>query len=211
MTGIDPAALARKDRYRLLIGAVVPRPIAWITTVDAAGTVNLAPFSFFNGVTAHPLVLSVAIAHREPLKDTLRNLRASGEAVVQIAPPEQLRNVHQSGGEYGSTVSEAHELGLELLPSQHVRPPRLACAQVAFECRLLQEVPVGDPATSLCLLTAIHVHVAAAIAGADGLPDPHRLRAPARLGDRCYLGGEAWQVVDLPAQSVPPGKGLAGR
>jgi flavin reductase (DIM6/NTAB) family NADH-FMN oxidoreductase RutF len=210
MDGIDPAALTRKDRYRLLIGAVVPRPIAWITTVDGAGTVNLAPFSFFNGVTANPLVLSIAIAQRDPLKDTLRNLRASGEAVVQIAPPEQMRNVHQSGGEYASAVSETQELGLELIPSQRVRPPRLACAQVAFECRLLQEVPVGDPPTSLCLLSAIHVHVAAAIAGADGLPDPHRLRAPARLGDRCYLDGEAWRVVDLPAQQVPPGKGLAG-
>lgn len=211
MTGIDPAALERKDRYRLLIGAIAPRPIAWITTIDAAGVVNLAPFSFFNGVTAQPLVLSISIAHREPLKDTLRNLRANGEAVVHIAPPDQVRNLHQSGGEYAPGISETSELGLALVPSERVRPPRLACAQVAFECRLLQEIPVGDPPTTLCLLTAIHVHVAPAIAGADGLPDPHRLRAPARLGDRCYLDAAVWQVLDLPAQQVPPGKGLASR
>jgi flavin reductase (DIM6/NTAB) family NADH-FMN oxidoreductase RutF len=204
----DPTTADRRAAYRWLIGCVVPRPIAWITTLSDTGVVNLAPFSFFNGVTASPMILSVAIAHREPLKDTLRNLRANREAVVHIAPPSRLAEVHQSGGDYASSVSEAGELGLATVPSTVVRPPRLAEAQVAFECRLLQEIPVGTPATTLCLLEVVHLHAADAILGADGFPDPHRLSAPARLGNRSYLDGHHWTVVDQPLQVVPEGKRL---
>jgi flavin reductase (DIM6/NTAB) family NADH-FMN oxidoreductase RutF len=203
---IDPAQIDRRAAYRWLIGCVVPRPIAWITTRSAAGVVNLAPFSFFNGVTASPMVLSVAIAHREPIKDTLRNLRATREAVVHIAPPARLAEVHQSGGEYAAAVSEVDELGLATAPSTIVGPPRLAEARVAFECRLLQEIPVGEPATTLCLLEVVHLHAADGILAADGFPDPHKLSAPARLGNRSYLDGNGWTVIDQPLQVVPEGK-----
>lgn len=205
---VDPAALAALDRYRLLIGSVVPRPIAWITTIDAAGRANLAPFSFFTGVTASPPTLAVAIAHREPEKDTLANLRLNGEAVVHLVPPALLEACHQSGAAYAHAVSEIAELGLATLPGEAVRPPRLAAAQVALECRLAQIIPVGEPATALCLLTVLRAHVDPAVAGADGLPDPHRLVAAARLGGRAYLAADAWPVRDLPAQVAPPGKGL---
>jgi len=206
---IDLSQIDRRAAYRWLIGCVVPRPIAWITTQSAAGVVNLAPFSFFNGVTASPMVLSVAIAHRDPIKDTLRNLRATREAVVHIAPPALLADVHQSGGDYAASVSEVGELGLKTVPSTVVRPPRLADAQVAFECRLLQEIPVGDPATTLCLLEVIHLHAAEGILAADGFPDPHKHSAPARLGNRSYLDGNGWTVVDQAVQVVPEGKRIS--
>jgi flavin reductase (DIM6/NTAB) family NADH-FMN oxidoreductase RutF len=210
MPGLDPAALAPRDRYRLLIGAVVPRPIAWVTTLSAGGVVNLAPFSFFNGVTATPPTVSISIAYREPCKDTLANLRRSREAVVHLAGPEQYREVHQSGGEYAATVSEAAELGLELVPGSRVAVPRLAAVAVALECRLAQEIAVGEPPCSLCLLEVVYAHVASAVAGADGLPDPRLHRALARLGGRSYLVSAEWPVVELPAQQVPPGLGLPG-
>lgn len=205
---IDPAQLDRRLAYRWLIGCVVPRPIAWITTQSAAGVVNLAPFSFFNGVSSSPMVLSIAIAHREPIKDTLRNLRTTGEAVVHIAPPSRLAEVHQSGGDYAASVSEVGELGLKTLASTVVRPPRLADTQVAFECRLLQEIPVGNPATALCLLEVVQLHASDAILAADGFPDPHKFSAPARLGNRSYLDGNGWTVVDQAVQQVPEGKRL---
>ncbi len=208
MPGFDPADLVARDCYRLLIGAVVPRPIAWVTTLSPGGVVNLAPFSFFNGVTATPPTVSIAIAHREPPKDTLANLRRDRQAVVHLASPEQLRAVHQSGGEYATTVSEAAELGLALLTAERVAVPRLAAATVALECRLAQEIPVGDPPCSLCLLEVVYAHVDEAVAGADGLPDPSRHRALARLGGRSYLVSVEWPVVELPAQQVPPGRGL---
>jgi len=211
MPEIDPAAIAHRDRYRLLIGAVVPRPIAWLTTVDAQGRANLAPFSFFNGVTASPPIVSVAIAHRDPPKDTLANLQATGEAVLHLVPADRLADCHASGGEYAHAISEIALLGLATLPARRVRPPRLACADVALECRLHRIIPVGDPATHLCLLEVVHAHIADAVAGADGLPDPHRLAAVARLGDRCYLAAAGWTVVEQEAQRVPPELGVQRR
>lgn len=201
--GIDPASLAPWDRYRLAIGAIVPRPIAWITTRDASGTVNLAPFSFFNGVTASPFIISVSIAHREPVKDTLRNLRAHGEAVVHLVPADRLAEAHASGGDYAANVSEAAQLGLDLLPSQVVAVPRLACADIALECRLHREIPVGEPATALCLLEVVRAHIAPSVAAADGLPDPERLQAPARLGGDAYLTASEWRIIRMPREPVP--------
>lgn len=201
---IDPSQLTAKDRFRLVIGAVVPRPIAWLTTVDAGGAVNLAPFSFFNGVTANPPIVSVSIGHRDPPKDTILNLRATGEAVLHLVPAERLETVHASGGEYAHGVSEAGVLGLELQPSERVKPPRLACAQVALECRLHQVIPVGNPPSSLCLLEILLAHIDGAVAGPDGFPDPLRFAAVARLGDRCYLSADSWQVREQPPQRVPP-------
>ncbi len=204
MPVIDPTTLPPRDRYRLGIAAVVPRPIAWITTVDAVGTVNLAPFSYFNGVCTSPLILSVAIAHRDPIKDTLANLRATGEAVIHLVPASELAVMHASGGDYRHEISEPLLLGLELIPSARVRPTRLACAEVAFECRLHREIPVGEPPVALCLLEVVLAHVADSVAAADGLPDPLRLRTVARLGGDAYLRAQTWDVVELPRQPLPP-------
>ena len=197
MSSIDPAQLTPVDRYRLLINAIVPRPIAWITTMEADGAINLAPFSFFNGVTANPPVLSVSIAHRSPEKDTLRLLRATGEAVVHLVPEEQLLAMHGSGAEYPSGTSEATALQLASRPAQRIRGAVLNAAEVAFECRLLQLVPVGEPATHLCLMEVVQAHISDAVARPDGLPDPHRLRAVARLGGESYLTTSGWQVRDV--------------
>jgi flavin reductase (DIM6/NTAB) family NADH-FMN oxidoreductase RutF len=211
MAVIDPAALSPVARYRLLINTVVPRPIAWVSTVDTEGHHNLAPFSFFNGVTARPPTVMISIGAREPIKDTLANLRATGEAVVHLPPPELLEAVHQSGAEYRHGVSEAEQLGLELVASERVRPPRLAAAQVAFECRLVQEVAIGDPATAVCFLEVLLAHVADEVLAEDGLPDPGRMRSCARLGNRAYLSGQHWDLVELPAQAVPEGLGVERR
>lgn len=193
---IDPAQLSAVDRYRLLINAIVPRPIAWITTQNAEGLVNLAPFSFFNGVTASPPIIQVCIAHREPSKDTLANLRATGEAVVHLVPGTQLTAMHASGAEYPSSMSEADALGLVYRPAERIRGSILVDAEIAFECRLVQAIPVGDPPTHLCLLEIILAHISMSVAQADGLPDPHRLRAVARLGGRSYLTTESWTLAD---------------
>lgn len=203
MISLDPAVMRPVDRYRLLIGAVVPRPIAWITTMDAAGVVNAAPFSFFNGVTANPPIVQVCIAHRDPEKDTLRNLRASGEAVVHLVPGASLEAMHGTSAEYPSDVSEADALGLVWRPADKIRGAVLAVAEVAFECRLLQAIPVGDPATHLCLLEVVLAHVADGVARSDGLPDPEKVRNVARLGGDSYLEAEGWRVRDIPRMKRP--------
>ena len=203
MIVLDPAAMRPVDRYRLLIGAVVPRPIAWVTTMDAAGVVNAAPFSFFNGVTANPAVVQVCIAHREPEKDTLRNLRASGEAVVHLVPGASLEAMHGTSAEYPHDVSEADALGLAWRPAEKIRGALLADAEVAFECRLLQAIPVGDPPTHLCLLEVVLAHVAEGVARSDGLPDPALMRTVGRLGGDSYLEAGGWRVREIPRMKRP--------
>lgn len=212
MPTIDPSALSHVDRYRLSIGTVVPRPIAWITTCEADGSVNLAPFSFFMGVCASPLTVAVSIADRDPPKDTLRNVQRSQEAVIQLVPPECLEVMHRSGAEYAPGVSEIAELDLAVTPSLVVSPPRLTAADIAMECRLASTTPVGETGrgTTLCLFTVLRVHVAERIADPDGFPDAHRLRTAARLGGQSYLHGEGWTIIDQARQKPPAGRGLRG-
>ena len=87
MPTIEPEELSNVERYRLMIDSIVPRPIAWVTTVNRDGVVNLAPFSYFMGVASSPPALAISIGAREPIKDTLRNLRTSRQAVVHLVPP----------------------------------------------------------------------------------------------------------------------------
>ena len=212
MPVFDPAALTHVDRYRLSIGTVVPRPIAWITTCEADGQVNLAPFSFFTGVCASPLTIVVSIAERDPIKDTLRNIQRSGEAVVHLVPPGALAAMSASSAEFSPGLSEITELGLDVVPSLAVRPPRLALADIALECQLASSTAVGEAGrgTTLVLLTVVRVHVADSVADADGFPDPHRLRTVARLGGSSYLDATQWDVVDVPRAKPPVGKGVRG-
>jgi flavin reductase (DIM6/NTAB) family NADH-FMN oxidoreductase RutF len=203
MATIDPATCSPLERYLLLIGTVVPRPIAWVSTIDDNGRPNLAPFSFFMGVTASPPTLAISIGHRPTPKDTLTNLRLNGQAVVHLVPPELGDECHASGGEYKAGVDEAEQSDLAWIPADTVKAPRLERAQIALECRLSQEVPVGDPAAALIMLEVLIAHVDDSIADPDtGFPDPERLRAVARLGGRSYLEGP-WTVTERGKQTIP--------
>ncbi len=153
-------ALPKRDVYRILTSLVIPRPIAWISTVDAAGRVNLAPFSSFMGVFGPPMLV-VTLARRKDgsLKDTHQNLRTNREAVVHLADLPLLEALHASGAEVGPEVSEVERLGLVTAPSLHVAPPRLVAAPVALECRLNREIELG-PASTLVLLDVLTAHAA---------------------------------------------------
>ncbi len=144
----DCSNLSPKDAYALLISAIVPRPIAWVTTVDAAGHVNLAPFSFFTGVCSRPPLVALSIGQRrwqgvwQP-KDTLANIQATGELVVHIAPKAMAEAVNQSAAELPPGASEAEASGLQTVPSAQVRPPRIVGCPLAMECKLSQVVWLG--------------------------------------------------------------------
>lgn len=156
----DLSSLPKRDVYRILTSLVIPRPIAWITTVDAEGRVNLAPFSSFMGIFGPPM-LAVTLGRRRDgsLKDTHRNLRTTGEAVVHLADLPLLQPLHASGADEGPEVSEVERLGLTLEPSLEVAPPRLKDAPVALECRLNRELDLG-PVTTLVLLDVRTAHAA---------------------------------------------------
>jgi flavin reductase (DIM6/NTAB) family NADH-FMN oxidoreductase RutF len=156
----DFRTMERRETYRVLSSVVVPRPIAWVTTLGADGTLNLAPFSSFQGIF-NPPVLSINVGRRRDgsLKDTHRNIRERGEAVVHLADRPLLEALHASGEEVAPEVSEAARLGLETAPSQVVAPPRLAEAPVALECRLRQEVELDERST-VVLLDVLVLHAA---------------------------------------------------
>jgi flavin reductase (DIM6/NTAB) family NADH-FMN oxidoreductase RutF len=158
MIARDLSALPKRDVYRILSSLVIPRPIAWITTVDETGRVNLAPFSSFMGIFGPPM-LAVTLGRRKDgsLKDTHRNLRDHGEAVVHLADLPLLGALHASAAEVEPEISEVERLGLATEPSLRVAPPRLRDAPVALECHLNRELELG-PASTLVLLDVLMAH-----------------------------------------------------
>lgn len=150
---IDPAAVAAIDAYKLLIGLVVPRPIGWIGTNDAAGVANLAPFSFFNAVAATPpTVLFSPLMDRGAPKDTLRNVEATGEFTVNMVSHDLAEAMNLTSGRYGPEVDEFALAGLTAVPGTRVAAPMVAEAKANLECRVTQLVGVGVPPMNATLV-----------------------------------------------------------
>lgn len=199
--------LSAPDVYRWLVGSVVPRPIAWISTRSAAGVDNLAPFSFFTVASCVPPVLAfthINPRHR-PEKDTLHHLRETGECVLNIVSVEQLDVMNASCAEYPADVSEFDALGIARAASVQVAPPGVAQARVRYECRLRDVVTVSaaPQGGQLVLLNVLHLHVDDAVV-VDGVIDEQRLAAPGKLGgDRYAIGG---QILERARPRLPAGK-----
>lgn len=183
---VDPAHSAANN-YKLLIGTIVPRPIAFVSTVSPAGVFNLAPFSFFNAVCAEPPVITFAAGYRVPAKDTLAHVRASGEFVVNIVSEEIAEAMNLCSGEYPPEVSEFEISGLTPVASDLVRPPRVEESPVSMECRLLQIVDVSTlpKGGSLVIGEVVRFHIDEAIASNYRI-DPDKLRAVGRMGGNEY-------------------------
>ncbi|MDT5002060.1 MAG: hypothetical protein QOK12_4165 [Mycobacterium sp.] len=147
---IDPADLDPTSSYKLLIGSVLPRAIAWVSTSSAAGVGNIAPISFFTVVGRFPPVLSITLQPRadgETLKDTFVNIRDTNEFVVNIATNGQADAEHRSAYEFGTDVDEFEALGLEKAASETISAPRIAGAPISFECvvdRIIPMPPLPD-------------------------------------------------------------------
>ncbi len=182
---IDPAVLSPRDAHRLLISCVAPRPIAFVTTLSRAGTTNLAPFSFFNGVCSDPPVVSIAVATKRDgsKKDTWRNIEETGEYVVNVVTPELMDAVIVGARELPHDVSELDLSGEASLPSVRVKPPRLARSPVQMECSLLRIVEIEE--TALILGRVLLYHVQDDVLR-EGRVDPARLTFVGRMGDDLY-------------------------
>jgi flavin reductase (DIM6/NTAB) family NADH-FMN oxidoreductase RutF len=157
---IDPSLHTNTENYKLMTNLVVPRPIAWITSVSEAGIVNLAPFSFFNAVGSDPPFVVVGIGRRgsgEP-KDTAANIKASGEFVVNFVTEDLLASMNISAVEFPPDQSELSAAAVHAAASVHVKPPRLAEAQVSFECKLQSAQALG--AGTLIIGQVVMFHVA---------------------------------------------------
>lgn len=143
---IDPDALSSRDRYVLMISTIQPRPIAWVSSIDADGVRNLAPFSFFTGITHAPMTLAFCPTRTRDgkQKDTLRNILATKEFVVNIATESNAEKVVQTSYEYAPGEDEFVAAGLTPEPSSVVAPPRVGESPVAFECSLHSTVQISD-------------------------------------------------------------------
>ena len=188
--------------YRLICGAVVPRPVAWITTIDAEGRVNAAPFSSYNYVAHSPPMLGVNIASRRgALKDTARNIRDSGHFVVNVATEETMEIMHRCGADYAPDVSEILELGIDLLAGQAGPVPRIAASPIHMECKLDQFVTLGRGLNTLYIGEVMAFHVASAIYDGRYI-DAAAAKPIARLGGPFYAAlGETFH---RPALQSPP-------
>jgi flavin reductase (DIM6/NTAB) family NADH-FMN oxidoreductase RutF len=182
---IDPDALPPRERYALLIGLVVPRPIAWVSTLDESGNANLAPFSFFGGVSSDPPMVMVSVGRRRGgRKDTAANLLATREAVVHVPTRPLAERMVATSAEVEAGVDEFDLAGLTKAPSRRVRPWRVAEAAIAMEAVLDRHLEVGNGPSDLFLLRVVFVHLEEAFGGSP--PDPALLRAVGRLGGRGY-------------------------
>ncbi|PBC49010.1 flavin reductase family protein [Rhodococcus sp. ACS1] len=176
-TLFDPAELPPRRIYQVLTASVVPRPIAWVSTVSADGVANLAPYSFFSVSSTQPPVVQFTSVTR---KDSLRNIEATGEFVINLATEPLVAAVNASSATYGSDVDEFAALGIETEPSERVRPVRVAGSPVAIECTLHGVTPVGDSFVVMGDVVTIAVRPEAL--ADDGLPDFTELAPLSRLG-----------------------------
>jgi len=176
--------------YRALVGVVTPRPIAWVSTLDGQGRVNLAPFSFFNAFGANPpvVVFSPTLRRDGSKKDTLLNLEVVPEFVLNAAVEDLAAQVNSTSTELPRGRSEAEYAGLTLNPSTKVRPPRVAESPVHLECRVCQIMSIGDGpiAANLVIGEVLLIHVEDRVLDSQGQIDPRKLRTIARLGGSSY-------------------------
>lgn len=164
------------NAYKLLTAIVVPRPIAWVSTIGPDGVGNLAPHSFYSVACADPPIVCFTSVGN---KDTLRNVRATGEFVVNVASADLLGAVNDTSAPYDPDVDEAGDLGLELAPSTTVAPPRLAHSPAALECTLHSTHELGNSVLVLGDVRLVSVHTSAL----DGdHPTMEALKPLSRLG-----------------------------
>ena len=166
-----PENLQPRERYKMLTAFVLPRPIAWVTTVGPTGTVNAAPFSFFNVFAEDPPLVMFAINKRPDgrLKDTWNNIERTGQFVVNLTDEPMARAMHDSSGDFPPDIGEPDYLGLGLAPSVDIKPPRLADAPWALECKTWQVINVKDD-RQLVIGEGVRFHIR------DELWDPKAMR-----------------------------------
>jgi len=185
---IEAASLGPEATYKLLTGIVVPRPIAWVTTLSPAGVVNLAPFSAFTFVSNKPPMVGVNVGRKAGrMKDTGNNIHASREFVVNIADESMVEPVHLSSVEHAPEVSEAELLGLELLASRAVHTPRLAMAPISLECRLHRAIAFGETGSEFIVGEIVVFHIRDGLS-VNGKIDTAKLRPLCRIGGPNYAG-----------------------
>lgn len=189
MMKIDPADLSRQDAHALLIGAVLPRPIAFLSTVSEEGIHNIAPFSFFTAMSTKPAIVGFGVARKRDgaKKDTLVNIERTKDYVINLVNEELAEAMNQTSGEYPSHVDEFSVAGLTPVKSDLVKSPRVGESPVNMECRLMQILEFGQSpnVASFIIGEVIRVHVKEE-SWVDGVIKASKVKAIGRLGQDFY-------------------------
>jgi flavin reductase (DIM6/NTAB) family NADH-FMN oxidoreductase RutF len=187
---LDFTTLSPRNAYQWMTSTILPRPIAWVSTISPDGVTNLAPFSFFQGITANPPTLMfVPVNNRDgSKKDTVRNIELVPEFVVNLVTRGLAASMNETAALLPYGESEFSRFGVAAAKSDKVRPPRVAASPVAFECVLDRIVLVGAGplAANVVFGRILAAHVADAVIGPGGLPDAARLDLVGRLGGEDY-------------------------
>ncbi|HAA21162.1 MAG TPA: flavin reductase [Cytophagales bacterium] len=213
MITIDPKDVPVPTLHGYLLGTIAPRPIAFASTIDAQGQINLSPFSFFNVFGANPPTLIFSPARRvrdNTTKHTLANVEEVPEVVVNIVDYPMVEQMSLASSEYPQGVNEFEKAGLAEEASERVRPPRVAEAPAAFECKITQVVPLGEEggAGNLIICEVVLAHFQEHIFGQDGKVDPTKLDAVARMGGDWYCRAQGSSLFTLPKPNRIPGMGI---
>ncbi|MGB8001261.1 MAG: flavin reductase family protein [Anaerobacillus sp.] len=206
---VQPDTLAWKDAYKLLIGSVLPRPIAFVSSINGSGEVNLAPFSFFTGICADPMMVCFAPMRKAgegEKKDTLLNIEESKEFVINIVSEKIAEQMNECATPFKKGTDEFLESGLTKAESELIRPPRVQESDVQLECVLDQIVEFGDHegAGSLVIGKVIMVHVRDELYK-DGKIDTELLQPVGRLAGQEYTKAMA-DTFTLVRKTTPDGK-----
>jgi flavin reductase (DIM6/NTAB) family NADH-FMN oxidoreductase RutF len=177
---IDPGTADSARLYQLMTSVIVPRPIAWVSTVSRDGVLNLAPFSYFNGVTSRPPLVSIAVGRRRgERKDTARNASTTRELCINVVTESQLEKMVKTSGEYPPEVDEFAIAGVTPVPSVKIKPPRVAEAPIQLECKTREIFEVSPGIVDLVIAEVVLFHIA------DDLP----------IDDEMFIPSESFQPV----------------
>ncbi len=183
---LDPADYGAEKTYRLLTGIVVPRPIAWVTSLSGSGILNLAPFSAFTFVSQKPPMLAISVGRKGDIyKDTAHNILANEEYVIHIADTPLMNAVHESSAEHPPEISEVDVLKLETMASERIKVPRLAAPPVAMECRFRQCLEFGQTRSRLIVGEVVMFHIRDGLLN-NGKVETEALDPIARIGGPRY-------------------------
>ena len=191
MLSIDPKQIAPAKLQGYLQSAVAPRPIAFASTLDKYGNPNLSPFSFFNVFSSNPPILIFSPARRvrdNTIKHTLINSQKTGEVVINVVNFDIVQQMSLSSTEYPDGVNEFEKAGFTMLPSDIVKPFRVAESPVQFECKINEIIALGNQggARNLVICEVVKIHIDEAVLDASGMIDQHKIDLVARMGGNWY-------------------------
>ncbi|MCA0235759.1 MAG: flavin reductase family protein [Bacteroidetes bacterium] len=215
MLTIDPGQIATKDLHQFILGAVAPRPIAFASTISIDGVPNLAPYSFFNAFSSNPPILIFSSNRRvsnNTTKDTLKNVEDTGEVVINVVPHAIVRQMALASVEYGPEVDEFVKCGFTPLPSELVKPFRVAESPVHMECKVENILPLGEGggAGNLIICRIVRMHISESVLTDKGRIDPHKIDLMGRMGRFYYARASGAAVEEVVQEVTAFGVGFDG-